>query len=286
MPNHYYECKKCGNIDVRTEKLGMVKLSKEKCAKLSGEPPKACGFAPLLPVDVRDGVATIAVDPPATANATAALSKDEVLKIFETRGLWVRSIMHTGFLYCLNAPPIDPVTLNIAKATGKWQGGEEIFMDAWSLVHPEIKMVLFQMGKETGTRNVALLVDWALTADRFLDFSGKDKSSNKKVSGKDVLHTPGECKQELTAQIAVAQKKGGGGVGDHNEVNTIQINEDALVALIFCATKDCAAWNPHGKALMTEFVKKTKDSKPRAPKRANYPVFTYDDGKLVFVDNV
>ena len=207
-----------------------------------------------------------------TSASDAARAK-VVHEAFEQRGLWIRSIQmsHTE---CITA---DPIKLKADMSVG----GD--FADSWSFAAPELPQYFFQMEPEEGKRLVALIVDWALTADRFVECSTVDKSSNKTFGPQDKRRTFGETKEAMGKFRKTLRPSAPGKLIGHNEIRSVQIDRSALVGLL---------WNPilrptalsegKGKAWTTwqdsrqRFQEFVNDIAKRGAGKNGLPVFRYE----------
>ena len=165
------------------------------------------------------------------SSANAAVSdvlkaKEDVLSAFGKHGLWVRSIQMKN-CQCLTNPGVElPDDMSV--------GG--LYADSWTLAHPQVPQYFFQMHPEDGKRAVALIVDWKKTADRYVEYSLRDMSSNKTFADGRKRKKPGETHIDMTNMLAeLTEELQSGRKIEHNEVRTVQIDKSALVGLL---------WNP------------------------------------------
>ncbi len=131
---------------------------------------------------------------------------------------------------CLTEPVIDlPDDMSVAG----------LYADSWTLAHQQVPQHFFQMHPEDGKRAIALMVDWTKTADRYVEYSLKDMSSNKKFADGKKRKRLEETRKDMAdmlAEIKVIKKElKKGQMIEHNEVRTVQIDKSALVGLL---------WNP------------------------------------------
>jgi hypothetical protein len=172
----------------------------------------ACDSAPAVDVS----------DPVCVSLAKAILAR------FADEGLWVRtfSLKQYKFIICEDDP------LPKVKSEGL---SSEVSCDQLTFAHETIPQFFFQMKTDDAKRCLALIVDWTQTADRFVDCSSGDIGSNKIFTSKDTIKDASVTRSEMAKLLQTLKEKAARGTIDHNEVRSIKINNNAIVALL---------WNP------------------------------------------
>jgi len=207
------------------------------------------------------------------AESDVLKATNEVLTAFGKGGLWIRSIQMKN-CQCLTDPEIK-------LADDMSVGG--MYADSWTLAHPQVPQYFFQMHPEDGKRAIGLIVDWTKTADRYVEYSLRDMSSNKTFADGTKRKTAGETHIRMTNMLAeLRQELQSGGQIEHNEVRSVQIDKTALVGLL---------WNPILKPTPLSDGGKTWDeTKPKFQRFADgllrrnvplarfLPVFSYEAG--------
>jgi hypothetical protein len=191
----------------------------------------------------------------------------EIDKVFTEKGLWLRSVQFKN-CQCITDPDI-PFNTSTRSVSG-------LYADSWTYAHPTIAQYLFQLHPTEGKRAVALIVDWTKTADRYVEYSFKDMSSNKRFGERDFAKPPDQTDKDMTrmrAELAGLKSV------EHNEVRTCQVNKEALVGLIWSpilrptGLSDGAATWDESRAKFVTFVAALKRA---GAAEHGLPVFMYE----------
>jgi hypothetical protein len=228
-------------------------------------------FAPTptsITLDDKDNSAS----PPSKLNAGRGLAS-KVIEKFGATGLWFRSIQITKADYLTKySKSFDTSNKDVA---GAWA-------DCWSFAHHDIVQSYFQVAPKDGTegkRAAALIVDWTMTSNHYVDFSLKDASSNKRFQG-GATTKPSECEAAMKTMLQELRGK----KIDNCEVRSCEFNNVALVGLVWGPIKHPTGiseadgdW-PSSKHVFTDFLQTLQHA---GIATGGLPVFVYQNSESV-----
>ncbi|HEY6880758.1 MAG TPA: hypothetical protein VI299_22195, partial [Polyangiales bacterium] len=140
-----------------------------------------------------------------------------LLTRFASHGLLVKSVQ-------ANCPEKHTSTNPPERAPGADVTGMQRF--CWSLIHPTTPQPLFQMSPASATENLglrclAIVLDWTLTWDRFVDASVADATSGSTFAAGEKLATSLESVTETLKNFLPKAAKAA--ANQNNEVRTITV---------------------------------------------------------------